>query len=67
MKWCLNHEILCCVYAHLVLEVWLCDLDKLFHISYLYIENVYSLNFPQSPSKALSEQKPFILDLWQSA
>ena len=30
-----------CIYAYLVLEVWLRDLDKSFHISYLYIENFW--------------------------
>ena len=30
-----------CIYAHLVLEVGLSDLDKTFHISYLYIENFW--------------------------
>ena len=39
MKWCLIHEMLGCIYAHLVLEVGLRDLDKSLHISYLYIEN----------------------------
>ena len=28
-----------CIYAHLVMEVGLCDLFKSFHISYLYMEN----------------------------
>ena len=28
-----------CIYAHLVLEVGLCDSVKSFHISYLYMEN----------------------------
>ena len=35
----LIHEMLGCIYAHLVLEVGLCDWDKSFHISYLYMEN----------------------------
>ena len=39
MKWCLSHEMLGCVYVHLVLEVELRDLDNFFHISYLNIEN----------------------------
>ena len=38
MKYCLIHKMLGCVYAYLLLEVWLRDLDKSFHISYLYIE-----------------------------
>ena len=40
MKCCLIHEMLGCVYAHLVLKVGLRDLDTSFHISYLYIENI---------------------------
>ena len=28
-----------CIYAHLVMEVGLCDWGKSFHISYLYMEN----------------------------
>ena len=40
MKCCFIHEMLGCVYAHLVLEVGLRDLDKSFHILYLYIENL---------------------------
>ena len=40
---CLIYELLGCIYAHLVLEVGLRDLDNSFHISYLYIENVYIL------------------------
>ena len=39
MKWCLIHEMLGCIYAHLVLEIGVRDLDNSFHISYLYIEN----------------------------
>ena len=39
MKFCLIHEMLGCIYAYLVLEVGPRDLDKSFHISYLYIEN----------------------------
>ena len=39
MKCCLIHEMLGCVYAHIVLEIGLRDLDNSFHISYLYIEN----------------------------
>ena len=51
MKCCLIHEMLNCiytylaqevglrVYAHLVLDVRLHDLDNFFHISYLFIEN----------------------------
>ena len=39
MKCCLIHEMLGCIYAHLALEVGLCDWDKSFHISYLYMEN----------------------------
>ena len=34
MKWCLIHEMLGCIYAYLVLEVGLRDLDNSFHISY---------------------------------
>ena len=30
-----------CIYAHLLLQVGLRDLDKYLHISYLYIENFY--------------------------
>ena len=40
MKCCLIHEMLGCIYAHIVLEVRLRDLDKSFHILYLYIENL---------------------------
>ena len=39
MKCCLIHEMLGCVYAYLVLEVGLRDLDNFLHISYLYIEH----------------------------
>ena len=39
MKWCLIHEMLGCIYAHLVLEIGVRDLDNSFHISYLYIKN----------------------------
>ena len=42
MKCCLIHEMLGCIYAHLVLEVGLCDLVKSFHNLYLYIENFWS-------------------------
>ena len=41
MKWCLIHEMLGYVYAHLVLEVGLRDLDKSFYISYLNIETLW--------------------------
>ena len=41
MKYCLIHEMLGCIYALLVLEVGLRDLDKSFHISYLCIENFW--------------------------
>ena len=41
MKWCLIHEMLGCIYGHLVLEVGLCDFDNSFHISCLYIENFW--------------------------
>ena len=37
MKCCLIHEMLGCVYAHLVLEVGLRELDNL----YLYTENFW--------------------------
>ena len=33
-----------CVYAHLELKVGLRDLDKSFHISYLYIENFWVIS-----------------------
>ena len=38
MKCCLNHEMLGCIYAYLVLEVGPPNLDNSFHISYLCIE-----------------------------
>ena len=41
MKCCLIHEMLGCIYDHLVLEVGLRDLDNSFHISYLYVENFW--------------------------
>ena len=41
MKCCLIHEMLRCIYAHLVLEVGQCNLDNSFHISYISIENFW--------------------------
>ena len=41
MKCCLIHELLDCVYIHLLLKVGLRVSDKSFHISYLYIEYFY--------------------------
>ena len=43
MKWCLIHEMFGSLYAYLVLEVGLRDLDKSFHISYLYMEHFWPL------------------------
>ena len=44
MKCCLIHEMLICIYAHLVLEVGLRALDNSFHISELYIANFCFFN-----------------------
>ena len=41
MKGCLIHEMFGCIYAHLILEVGLCDLDNLFYVSYPNIENFW--------------------------
>ena len=41
MKCCLIHEMLRCIYAHLVLEVGQRNLDNSFHISYISIENFW--------------------------
>ena len=40
------NEMLNCVYAHLVLDVGLHNLDNFFHISYHYMEDFYLLYGP---------------------
>ena len=45
MKCCLIHEMLGCIYAYLVLEVGQRDFNNSFHISHLYIGNVWVVWF----------------------
>ena len=40
-KCCLIHEMLDCIYAHLLLEIGMRDQNNSFQISYLYVENFW--------------------------
>ena len=57
MKWCLIHEMLGCIHAHLVLEVGLHVLDESFHISYLYRKFLVHMKYDFTLLTPLSFQK----------
>ena len=54
-----------CVYAYLLLEVGLRDLDKSFHISYLYIENFWiHLDIPNLEEKKDQQKNMKFKEFW---